>query len=793
MARNEAVGTARYNTEVDASGLAKGLTDADRRIKDTGAAAEKAFAQQGTNAVSKFSGGISGLIGKLNAVAKGGGVGAALLGGVGLGAGLSAYNLVSKGLGAVTDLMGDAGRAASDLNESQSKLTQVFPTQAAAIRAWAATSAQSMGQSTQAAIEATGTFGNFLQAMGTAQDSAAKMSMAMVQLAGDLGSFNNQDPTEVLQALQSGLAGETEPLRRFGVDVSDARVQAELLSEGVKKVGKDFTQTQKIQARYNLIMRQTTTAQGDYSRTATGTANAQRTLNAEIENAKAKVGGALNDISGKLAILGAQVLPPLIDGLTSWFGFFRDVAEFWQPWQKAARLAAEQTQAWTDQLAAMPGAGSIARSELEAIARRAQEAGDGLAGASAELQDLVRWSDAISKGGSQLVGMTRNFQKWSDWVDQGTISADQFDRKVRSMVQGGLQELEDNIDILPPKLAEVVRYFGSGQAAVDDFAKTWIATATDLNSGKIDVATWGKFLVDNVDFVSEHWKQIPVWMQEVMVKQGLITKQGVDVVVGHYQGMGDYLRNVLPGAFARMPKAAEEAGQKTGAAAEGAADSVQHAVRRMHMTLEEAAAPWREEWQKLVAWAKNPFKPSSFENWIHARIKEALKNAADTDHYTAEQRRNWAKVAKLMKDPVIQAGLEMGLTVDEALADIALVRQAGIDLRATILGSITGIFTGARPAGTGGAKTPKRRAMGGRAEAGVPYIVGEHRPELFVPEQSGRIVPSVPSTSSTVLIDLTPRAAAALRGAGFDDRSVATWLRDAAATAGHLYSSPRRS
>lgn len=37
-----------------------------------------------------------------------------------------------------------------------------------------------------------------------------------------------------------------------------------------------------------------------------------------------------------------------------------------------------------------------------------------------------------------------------------------------------------------------------------------------------------------------------------------------------------------------------------------------------------------------------------------------------------------------------------------------------------------------------------RRASGGPVEKGKPYIVGEHRPELFVPKQDGTIVPRVP-------------------------------------------------
>ncbi len=38
-----------------------------------------------------------------------------------------------------------------------------------------------------------------------------------------------------------------------------------------------------------------------------------------------------------------------------------------------------------------------------------------------------------------------------------------------------------------------------------------------------------------------------------------------------------------------------------------------------------------------------------------------------------------------------------------------------------------------------------RRAVGGAAMAGKPIVVGEHRPEVFVPNSNGRIIPQVPT------------------------------------------------
>ncbi|TPL30174.1 hypothetical protein [Mesorhizobium sp. B2-4-7] len=68
----------------------------------------------------------------------------------------------------------------------------------------------------------------------------------------------------------------------------------------------------------------------------------------------------------------------------------------------------------------------------------------------------------------------------------------------------------------------------------------------------------------------------------------------------------------------------------------------------------------------------------------------------------------------------------------------------GGGLLGTILGGVGKLFGG----GTGGGGIPWSedtfRAGGGPVTAGQPYIVGEKRPELFVPDRSGVIIPKVP-------------------------------------------------
>ena len=260
--------------------------------------------------------GLGGRIKALGAEAKG-----SILQGVGLGAGAAGFGLLSAGISSAIDFMGGAIEKASDMAETQSKLSLVFKDSADTVREWAQDANRAMGTTEQSALEAAGSLGNFLQAMGTAETDAARMSTSLVTLAADLASFNNAagGTEEVLLAIQSGLSGETEPLRRFGVDISDVAVQAELLASGVKKVGGAFTQTQKIQGRYNIIFRQTKTAQGDFLRTSDGLANSQRILAATVDDLQRKFGEQLLPIYQAVVTFVTVNLVPAIDTVAKAF------------------------------------------------------------------------------------------------------------------------------------------------------------------------------------------------------------------------------------------------------------------------------------------------------------------------------------------------------------------------------------------------------------------------------------------------------------------------------------------
>lgn len=224
--------------------------------------------------------------------------------GLGLTVGLTAP-IVGAGLASIS--------MASDMEESLSKVNVVFGDNADEIEEWASSTASNLGISKQAALEAAGTFGNLFSAMGVATDPAAEMSQDLVNLAADLASFNNIDPTVALEKLRAGITGESEPLKSLGVLLTVAAVEAKALELGLVDANGEISSANLVTARYALIMEQTTLAQGDFARTSDGLANSTRVMKAELADASAELGVVLLPIALKVV----QAITALVEKFTN--------------------------------------------------------------------------------------------------------------------------------------------------------------------------------------------------------------------------------------------------------------------------------------------------------------------------------------------------------------------------------------------------------------------------------------------------------------------------------------------
>lgn len=237
-------------------------------------------------------------------VARGGGesIGAALKGGIG--AALGGVAGVVGGVitvGATVEGIKRATMAASDLNETVSKSQQVFGKSTQVVANFAKSAADNFGLSRKAALDYSSSFGLILQGSGLGDKTTADMSVGLSKLSADLASFFNTDIETAADKLRSGLVGEAEPLREFGVLLSENAVKAKALAMGFKATKGQLSEGAKVQARYALILEMTKKAHGDYGRTASGLANTQRKLQAQFDNIVAILGQAFLPIITKAA------------------------------------------------------------------------------------------------------------------------------------------------------------------------------------------------------------------------------------------------------------------------------------------------------------------------------------------------------------------------------------------------------------------------------------------------------------------------------------------------------------
>ena len=169
-----------------------------------------------------------------------------------------------------------------------------------------------------------GVFMTLATGFGVVGDRANIMSKNLTQLGYDISSFFNISTEDAMLKLQSGLAGELEPLRRIGYDLSVARLQQEAYTLGIKKKVSAMTQAEKAELRYHAILTQVTTAQGDMARTLNAPANQLRVLKAQVEMAGRAIGNifipALNAIL-PVAIAVIKVIRLIAESIANLFGY----------------------------------------------------------------------------------------------------------------------------------------------------------------------------------------------------------------------------------------------------------------------------------------------------------------------------------------------------------------------------------------------------------------------------------------------------------------------------------------
>lgn len=213
---------------------------------------------------------------------------------------------IAGGIGAG---LGAAIGEASDLNESINAVQVTFGDAAKAVLAIGDNSATSFGLAKSEFNSLAVQFSSFAQ--NIANGSGAPVEKVLGDLTtrvADFASVMNLDLSEATQVFMSTLAGETEPIRRFGKDISAAAVEQFALSTGLADTKDEITESIKVQARYGLLMKQTADTTGDFKNTSDGLANSQRIARANIKDAAASLGEELLPAVAQLTVLASRLI-----------------------------------------------------------------------------------------------------------------------------------------------------------------------------------------------------------------------------------------------------------------------------------------------------------------------------------------------------------------------------------------------------------------------------------------------------------------------------------------------------
>lgn len=204
---------------------------------------------------------------------------------------LSAFGVVGGLYGAIRGIQKSID-ISSDLVEVQNVVDTTFKDMSYKVEELAKTSIEQFGLSELSLKQFSSRFQAMGIAMGFPISQMSDMSIELTKLTADMSSFYNVAQEDVARSLQSIFTGETEPLRKYGLDLTQATLQEWALKQGLDADMRSMSQAGKTMLRYQYVLANTTAAQGDFAKTANTWANQIRILRQQFEQLASIIGSA---------------------------------------------------------------------------------------------------------------------------------------------------------------------------------------------------------------------------------------------------------------------------------------------------------------------------------------------------------------------------------------------------------------------------------------------------------------------------------------------------------------------
>lgn len=182
---------------------------------------------------------------------------------------------------------------AASMEEQQAKFNVVFKHNIEGMNEWRDKFSEIMKLSRLDMTRWLATAQDTFVPLGFAREDAEQLSKLLVRLGLDLAAFNEMDPEDTQRNLISGLIGEPEALRKYGIIINQAALEQELFNMGITEGVDAASEQEKMLARLAIVLKSTTDAQGQALRESDSWTSGMRSLTAQLQELRREIGEQL--------------------------------------------------------------------------------------------------------------------------------------------------------------------------------------------------------------------------------------------------------------------------------------------------------------------------------------------------------------------------------------------------------------------------------------------------------------------------------------------------------------------
>lgn len=218
------------------------------------------------------------------------------------------------GAGGLTAISYKCIKIANDAAIIRNKFAIVFQSLTRESEDWATKYADSIGRCDDDVRDFMSTFQNAFTNIGLGQKQALQLTEQFTQRALDVASILGKSDTDVVNAFRSALMGNGRALQEYGISIKATAIEQELWNMGVRKSFADVDAATKMQAAYNVVMRDTQ----KFENGATGT---RQTYNSQTKEMHKNV----EDIA---KLIGNDLIPVATGALSTFNDWAKANKEF---------------------------------------------------------------------------------------------------------------------------------------------------------------------------------------------------------------------------------------------------------------------------------------------------------------------------------------------------------------------------------------------------------------------------------------------------------------------------------